>query len=149
MLALTRRISDGVVRTEPLGQAGVHGLHQTRVGRLQQRDARAVAHASEQGEETGRVGRRFGLSVPNARTEIGVNTSPVPSPWMNPVEATMPEFMFRANPLIAPKDSANTPRPVTISARASTRLMMRPTTNIETMLPRPRGAVTTPVVSTG
>ena len=46
-------------------------------------------------------GRSLGSRVAKASTVIGVNTMPVPSPWMKPVEATAHQPMFRAKWLIA------------------------------------------------
>ena len=93
--------------------------------------------------------RKVGLSVPKASTVTGMNTIPVPRPCTKPVVAMARQSMFRAKWLIDQKETANTPRPLMIRARGSTRLMIRPTTNIERMLPMPRGARTIPVVRTG
>ena len=57
--------------------------------------------------------------------------------------------MSSEKPAIMCNDQAARQKPTKISSRGSTRLIRRPTTIIEINVPIPRGAVTSPVSTTG
>ncbi|MNC69076.1 hypothetical protein D3C75_1197330 [compost metagenome] len=52
-------------------------------------------------------------------------------------------------PVISSIDSADSSKPVSNSQRVSTRPIKRPARNMHNIVPRPRGPMTTPAVSTG
>ena len=74
---------------------------------------------------------------------------PVPTPWPKPVTAIDIGPMFRAKPLIPHMAAAEIRKPARRISRLSIRPTSRPTTNIDNRVPMPRGAITSPAVSTG
>ena len=79
----------------------------------------------------------------------GTKTRPVPMPWMKPETITSRSFIPSVKPDMMCSENAAMEKPTKISRRASTDLISRPTTIIEISVPMPRGAVTSPVSTTG
>ena len=68
---------------------------------------------------------------------------------MTPVRMTGPMPMCSEKPLICHCENAVIRKPIRMISRLSIRLISRATTNIAIIVPRPRGAMTSPVVSAG
>ena len=81
-------------------------------------------------------------SVENAITLTGVNRKPMPTPCNMPVHTNVLMLTSVVNSDISHNDSAEIDRPVNNNRRASTEFTRRPTMNIDTIVPSPRGAST-------
>ena len=79
----------------------------------------------------------------------GTKVQPSPKPCSNPDKMTGAIPICSENPVICHSDTAVSPSPIRISSRVSTLPIIRPTTNIAAIVPKPRVAVTRPVVITG
>ena len=86
--------------------------------------------------------RYCGGSVENASTLTGVNRKPMPTPCNMPVQTNVLMLTSALNSDICHNESAEIDRPVNNSKRASTEFTRRPTMNIDTIVPSPRGART-------
>ena len=87
--------------------------------------------------------------VDNAMMFSGTWVQPRPKPCNSPEMMTGVMPICSENWLICHIDTAVSRRPNKMINRLSTRLISGATRNIAAMLPMPRGAVTSPVVSAG
>ena len=78
-----------------------------------------------------------------------MNRKPIPTPCQTPVIINVVKLTSELNFDISHSDAAVIDSPVSSSSRASMRLTSRPTMNIDSIVPKPRGASTQPVVITG
>ncbi len=93
--------------------------------------------------------RSSGASVENVSALSGTNTSPRPKPWMMPGQTISDTDSTTVYCIICHSAKAEIRKPANSSTRASIRLSSRPASSMESMVPAPLGAVTSPVVATG
>ena len=74
----------------------------------------------------------------------GTKISPSPSPWMMPLTMIGCWSISSEKPDICQSEKAISPTPAAISRRESTLPTSCPAISIETRVPTPRGAVSTP-----
>ena len=100
------------------------------------------------GSFTGAIAPKRG-KVESAIRLSGTKVQPRPNPCSTPETMTGIGPICSEKALICHIESAVSRNPNRMMSRASTRLISRPTRNIATIVPRPRGAMTSPVVSAG
>ena len=93
--------------------------------------------------------RSAGSNVAKASTCNGVNTRPRPAPWMT--IATMISYCDTSGvqPVICQNDTQTSTSPAPTIQRGSNRVENFPLNMMVSRLPKPRGAMTRPAVSTG
>ncbi len=93
--------------------------------------------------------RIAGGNVANASTCSGVNTSPMPPPWITIAMMISRSDTSGVQPVISQNEKQIISNPAPTSSRASTLFVSRPLSVIVARLPSPRGAMMRPAVSTG
>src|SRR5882672_3634292 len=88
--------------------------------------------------------RCSGGSVANVTVVSGTNRNPSPAPWMNPVTAIVHCETFGFHPVMSYMAQAVSSRPVMSSSLISIRPISRPTRNMQSIVPSPRGPMTIP-----